>query len=169
MSFRTEPKASVRNPPRLLSLPRGFLVACAPRNDTPSVIPNRAEGAGEESPRSLSLPEGFLVAFAPRNDTPSVIPNQAEGAGEESPRLLLLSGGFLVAFAPRNDMVKSHQFGDLLFEALDDLFFQAGDVALGDAQLVGDVLLRHLLFSAQPEAHIHDAAFALGQLFQRLF
>ena len=31
MSFRTEPKASVRDPPRLLSLPGGgFLVACAP-------------------------------------------------------------------------------------------------------------------------------------------
>ena len=62
-----------------------------------------------------------------------------------------------------------HQLADLLFEPFDDALFQAGDIALRNAQLICNVLLRHLLAARKPEAKVHDAALAFGKVRQRLF
>ena len=63
----------------------------------------------------------------------------------------------------------SDQFGNFLFQPFYDLLFQAGYITLRDPEPVGNVLLRHLLLSAQSETHVHDAPLAFGQFFQRLF
>ena len=62
-----------------------------------------------------------------------------------------------------------YQLPDLSFEPFDDALFQAGDIALRNAQLVRNVLLRHLLAARKPEAKVHDAPLPLGKVRQRLF
>src|SRR5699024_9161400 len=62
-----------------------------------------------------------------------------------------------------------YQLPDLSFEPFDDALFEAGDIALRNAQLVRHVLLRHLLAARKPEAKVHDAPLPLGKVRQRLF
>ena len=55
---------------------------------------------------------------------------------------------------------------NLLFQPGDDPFFQARDIALGDAQLVRHLLLGLLLLAPQAEAEGNDDPLPLLQLVQ---
>src|SRR5690606_18529273 len=57
---------------------------------------------------------------------------------------------------------------DLAAKPADDALFQPRDVALGNAQAVGDLLLGALDAVVEPEAQFHDAALAAAQAVEGL-
>ena len=56
----------------------------------------------------------------------------------------------------------------LLFQFPDDAFFEAGDVALADAEGIGGLFLGALDAVQQPEAQFHDLALPRGEQGHRL-